>query len=137
MHKLLIIALAALGASATIGHATGSYADGPSYSCNGRLTLTERAICHDPHLSELDRTMARYYYIKRDRSAPQHRRGLQRAQRIWLQWRDTCGADRGCLSRRYEQRIIDLVPADRLPPGFGCGGASGYALDTRALLPPI
>lgn len=140
MQRFFTIALIALGDSATAAHATGQggfdpVQAGPSYPCGGRLTATEHAICRDSTLSELDRIMARHYYIKRDLSGHRARKALQRDQTLWLRWRDTCGADRDCLTRRYEQRILDLVPRDRLPPGFGCGGAGRLTLN-RALLPP-
>ncbi len=108
-------------------------ATGPSFSCGGKLTSTERTICKSAVLSDLDRTMARFYYATRDISSSHGRRELRSVQRVWLQWRDTCGGNSACLERRYKQRIIDLVPPERLPPGFGCH--SGFVIDTSAMLP--
>ena len=135
MFKVFSIALFSLGISAAAAQATERYVNGPSFPCGGRLTPSEHAICHDAYLAELDRTMARHYYIKRDLSGPRARKALQSDQKLWLRWRDTYGAGIGCLARRYEQRILDLVPRDQLPPGFGCGG-SGRLTGTHILLPP-
>lgn len=137
MHNFILASCAALFASAGAAQATERYTeDGPSYACYGRLTDTERAICSDPHLSQLDRVMARLYYVERDLSSRERQRHLKRDQRIWLDWRDTCGADRGCLQRRYEQRILDLAPPGRVPPDFGCGGQGTFLHDAVHLLPP-
>lgn len=92
----------------------------PSFRCLPRMTAPEHAICDNAVLADLDRVMAEIYRRHRQGAGQDRRMSLQKDQRLWLQWRDTCGAAVSCLRRRYEQRIIDLTPKDALPPGFGC-----------------
>lgn len=129
MKQLLVLTFAGV----LVFGAGSAAATGPSFRCDGHLTVPEHAICRDTTLSKLDRVMARYYHASREIASRRERAQLHAAQRIWLRWRDTCGGDPSCLERRYEQRIIDLAPFGRLPPGFGC--QAGSLLETGALLP--
>ncbi len=87
----------------------------PSFSCLGNLNQTERAICGSALLSDLDRQMANFYFALRDQAGGARRDALAAEQRLWLAWRNACGAEGQCIRRRYEQRIIDLAPPDELP----------------------
>lgn len=103
---LLSMSLASLPAG-------GVRADGPSFRCDARLTRTEAAICADPGLSALDVAMVRAYRAAlRDAARPD---ALRRVQRAWLPWRDSCGADRNCLTARYLARTAEL--SGRAPTG--------------------
>lgn len=75
----------------------------PSFPCGGSLNATERAICRDNTLSALDVQMVRLFHEQRTEPDT-----LRSAQRTWLAWRNTCGADMDCIRRRYEQRILDF-----------------------------
>ncbi|MFZ5965083.1 lysozyme inhibitor LprI family protein [Thalassococcus sp. BH17M4-6] len=81
----------------------------PSFPCTGSLNPTERTICRDALLGDLDRRMVQAYGARRERSGGDAGRKLVSDQRLWLGWRNTCGTDSACLRRRYEQRIIDLT----------------------------
>ena len=102
---------------------------GPSFRCDGKLNLSEQMICKDATLAALDKRMAYYFHITAERMPSERRKSFDRTQLLWLRWRDSCGADAACLRRRYEQRIIDIVPADKLPAGFG--GYSGKPAATE------
>ncbi|RVT82619.1 hypothetical protein DXV76_15370 [Rhodobacteraceae bacterium CCMM004] len=67
-----------------------------------RLNATERAICSDETLADLDAALGAVY-------------GAQKAarddaeQNRWLRGdRDACGADRDCIAASYLRRIVDL-----------------------------
>ncbi|WP_350333583.1 lysozyme inhibitor LprI family protein [Coralliovum pocilloporae] len=89
----------------------------PSFSCDGRLTRTEAAICDHQRLGALDRRMVGIYRLREARTEGRRKRQLQTDQKIWRRWRDTCGRAVGCLQRRYEQRIIDLAGIRNPDPG--------------------
>ena len=119
--------------SATLSWALPAAA-APSFPCGGRLTETERTICDSQILSDLDWIMADLYEEVHGEGAAS--RKLTSEQTLWLRWRDTCGTGGSCLRRRYEQRIIDLAPAQGLPPGFGCAESPYGGVPIRAELPP-
>ncbi|TFL18532.1 lysozyme inhibitor LprI family protein [Jannaschia formosa] len=95
----------------------------PSFDCARARTPTEVAVCGDLTLARLDYAMAEGYFARRARRGGEGRTRLEREQALWRRWRDTCGDDVPCLTRRYQQRIIDLVPG----AGFGATGG-GTAL---------
>ena len=85
--------------------ALSSTANAASFSCYGNLTYTERAICDNPNLSNLDSQMASTYFQMIGGSSKTLRRVLQRDQLGWLQRRNGCGANVGCLSAAYHSRL--------------------------------
>ncbi|MEZ5774772.1 MAG: hypothetical protein R3D33_18750 [Hyphomicrobiaceae bacterium] len=103
------LALLAAGLAGTPEAAAAS----PSFSCKGRLTATERAICDSPVLSSLDRQMAREYAHRMGSfRTSEGRSSLKAAQRGWLATRNSCGASKGCLRAEYEDWISQLVEWD-------------------------
>lgn len=87
----------------------------PSFSCSGRLSFTEQAICEDPTLSRLDRQLAQVYREARSLAAsPEARRQLANEQRAWVQERDACANNTGyeCYVNTYESRIAYLSIQD-------------------------
>ncbi|WP_281984413.1 hypothetical protein [Thalassorhabdomicrobium marinisediminis] len=68
--------------------------------CNSAtLNPTERTICADPILGELDADLTRAYRASdRDRAA----------QSRWLRARNACGTAIGCIEERYAERIAAL-----------------------------
>ena len=85
----------------------------PSYSCDGRLTATEKAICDDSALASLDVAMSSLYDVaagsrRSSENAEAALADLRTAQRTWLAERNDCGADAGCLRSRYLDRIGTL-----------------------------
>ncbi|WP_374527821.1 lysozyme inhibitor LprI family protein [Novosphingobium sp.] len=70
----------------------------PSFSCEGRLSPTETAICQDFELAAWDRAMAKIYPLLKKQSEitlAEHRR--------WLGQRDACGADAKCILSAYRK----------------------------------
>ena len=85
--------------------ALSSAASAASFSCYGNLTYTERAICDNPNLSNLDSVMASTYFQMLGGSSKTLKRALQRDQIGWLRSRNSCGANVGCLSAAYHNRL--------------------------------
>lgn len=74
-----------------------------SFSCEGKLTAVENAICTDSQLSSLDVAM-KAEYDKVRRVSPD----VLASQRDWLKFgRNRCG-DKECLMSAYRSRISDL-----------------------------
>lgn len=95
--------------------ATPAAAQQPSFDCKAARTPTERAICADADLAALDWRMADLYYGRLKTASDEAPHAAR--QSVWLRWRDTCGADAACLRRRYNSRIVDLLPAAAGPVG--------------------
>lgn len=103
------VAVAALLLSAAItGPGSAAQSPGaPSFSCKGRLSATEAAICKDAELAAWDRAMARIHpLVDKEWQLPPAR------QQEWLKQRDACGANRPCILRAYREW-----------PGFDAGVA--------------
>ena len=82
------------------------------FDCSRAASTTEKAICADAGLSELDEHLARYYAAGRTalkEGAP----CLQSDQHRWLQRRNAC-RDNACLTAAYLDRLAEL---DGLQPG--------------------
>ncbi len=92
---------------------TASTSQAASFSCYGRLTVTEATICANPQLSRLDSRMARAYQ-KSFRAYGNYVKGSQVA---WLRSRNTCGANVGCLRASYRDRIgsLQILDGDGAP----------------------
>jgi len=91
----------------------------PSFSCSGPLNPTERVICADPDLAALDRAVATTYRNKFDGLPVESASALDEVvkslvitQKAWLAYRDSCGADRGCILKAYEVRKASLAAGD-------------------------
>lgn len=83
-------------------------ASAASFSCYGNVTDTEQAICDNPQLSRLDSQMAAAYF-RQLRVIPVMWRPSYRASQIqWLDYRNSCGANVGCLANAYTTQIDDL-----------------------------
>jgi hypothetical protein len=82
---------------------------GPSFSCAGRLTETETAICVDPALSAYDRAMAWAHARGWLSSAASEGR-----QARWLVRRNSCAGIRNCILSAYHSWISQL-DFDRAP----------------------
>lgn len=81
--------------------------------CSRAHTASEKAICANPKLQSLDRTLAQAYHQAFARTAPKsaERQSLIQDQRNWLKNRDRCQADVDCLSSAYRERIASLQAA--------------------------
>jgi len=90
----------------------------PSFLCTGMLSPTENVICADDSLAALDRTLAAAYRNKFDgmpvesgNALEEVVRSLAVTQNAWLAHRDGCGADRACIRKAYQTRIVALTAA--------------------------
>jgi uncharacterized protein len=85
-----------------------------SFACDKAVTPTEKAICTNAKLSELDEHLARYYSLALEElgdGAP----CLKLDQRQWAQTtRKSCAAKTDCLEAAYLKRLSTL---DGLQPG--------------------
>jgi uncharacterized protein len=93
----------------------------PSFACTGTLNATETAICSDEALAALDRAVATAYRNKFDGlpiesadALDQVVKSLSITQKAWLAYRNSCGADRGCIYRAYRTRKAALVAGDNV-----------------------
>ncbi|CAN5373717.1 hypothetical protein BH10PSE16_BH10PSE16_03070 [soil metagenome] len=80
---------------------------GPSFNCAKARSVTEKFICADPELAQLDRELGRLH--ARARTATSHPAAFrQRSEQEWLRRESTC-QDRECLLRWYEHRRNELM----------------------------
>ena len=80
---------------------------GPSFNCARAGSVSEKLICSDPELAQLDRELARVYarakYATSDRAAFRRRQDQE-----WLKRESTC-RDRSCLLSWYSVRREQLI----------------------------
>ncbi len=86
-----------------------STAQAVSYDCQKAKTFTEKAICQDPTLSDLDDELGSLYQSAIDNSTKPAAAALKKQQLKWLSQRDTCQTN-ACVKKSYQKRIIDLTP---------------------------
>lgn len=91
----------------------GSAHAAASFPCEKASTATEKAICADPEIAQLDEYLARYYHGARA-ALPGATDCLAADQRRWLtSVRNAC-KDGTCLKNAYLDRLAEL---DALQPG--------------------
>ncbi|WP_261464244.1 lysozyme inhibitor LprI family protein [Serratia marcescens] len=83
-------------------------AQAASFNCNLAKHADERAICADPHLSELDVRLATTYRLLQQQLLMGARGALQDEQNAWLRQRRHCKTDQYCLAQQYSQRQQEL-----------------------------
>lgn len=84
----------------------------PSFSCKGRLSFSEKTICEDPQLSELDRRMQDAYLTALSYAGTAaEERAIERRQREWIAERDSCANNTGyeCYVDSYNARFGELT----------------------------
>ena len=79
----------------------------PSFDCAQARNTTERTICSDPTLAELDVTMARRYAGIQNNVDEKMAAILRDEQRAWLRRRDACST-RACLISLYQARTATM-----------------------------
>lgn len=97
---------------------TAGAASAAGFDCNKARAPDEKAICADRALNDQDVRMSLLYDITR-RVVPMGGRGaIMDDQQAWLKNRRTCGADRKCLARSYQNRIntLNRVLEERVYP---------------------
>jgi uncharacterized protein len=103
MRPILFVASCALACLASLGQAA-------SFDCSRAATATEKAICANPHVSDLDEYLGRYYQAGRATMGRDAAACLASNQRDWLRSvRNVC-KDAACLERVYLSRLAELDP---------------------------
>ncbi|SMC27317.1 Protein of unknown function [Andreprevotia lacus DSM 23236] len=83
-----------------------------SFDCAKAATATEKAICADGPLSQMDQDLAQVW--RKALAIAPAPAVLKAAQRQWLRRRDECGADAPCLLARYRERLAALAKASSI-----------------------
>lgn len=91
---------------------------GPAFDCKRARSETEKTICLDWNLSELDFQLA----ILWSRWDIEALNPEQSAQVQWRRSRDACGANNVCIRSEYEKRMTALCAkrGGRIDKEFGC-----------------
>lgn len=79
-----------------------------SFDCRKARTADEKAICANRDLNDQDVRMDQLYGITRHLVPMGGRGAIMDDQRAWLAARKTCGGNRACLARSYDNRIRQL-----------------------------
>ncbi len=79
-----------------------------SFDCNRARAPDEKAICANRALNDQDVRVDQLYDITRHLVPMGGRGAIMDDQRAWLQARKSCGANRACLARSYDQRLGEL-----------------------------
>lgn len=92
---------------------TGTPVSAQSFACAKARTQTEKLVCADRSIANLDEHLGRYYQAAREGNPPAAS-CLRTDQAAWLKARrDTC-TDAACLKAAYLDRLAELDP---LQPG--------------------
>jgi uncharacterized protein len=101
----LTLALALIVALGTTPVRAADYAP---LNCVAAASPTERAICGNYELGQLEARMATLYQWSTSFVGMGQRGDMQDAQRAFIRERGACGAEVQCLRRIYEARISQL-----------------------------
>jgi uncharacterized protein len=105
MPRMKHLALIALAALLFIPAGTAS---AQSFNCRYAQLPAEVAICNSDRLQSLDQQMASLYFSVTNNAPGYIVRQVRAQQRSWLNVRNSCGYDQGCLRRAYNKRINQL-----------------------------
>jgi uncharacterized protein len=86
-------------------------AQAPSFDCAKAASWTERQVCSDPSLADLDRELAVVYGRARAAADAAGEDRIRTEQRAWAKDRGGCetgGQPRACLEHRYRDRLAQL-----------------------------
>ena len=83
-------------------------ADYAPLNCAAAQSVSDKAICGNYGLGQLEARMATLYQWGTSVVAMGQRGDMQDAQRAFIREREGCGADAGCLRRVYDARIAQL-----------------------------
>jgi uncharacterized protein len=97
-----------LGMAAALSVVPAQAADYAPLNCAAASSATEKAICANYGLGQLEARMATLYQWSTSFVGMGQRGDMQDAQRAFIQQRAACGADTACLRRTYEARIAQL-----------------------------
>ncbi len=85
-----------------------SAADYAPMNCARAFSASEKAVCSDYGLGQLEARMATLYQWATSFVAMGQRGDIEDAQRAFLSSRAVCGSDRACLRQAYDTRIAQL-----------------------------
>lgn len=88
--------------------APASAADYAPLNCAAAKSATERTICGNYGLGQLEARMATLYEWATAFVAMGQRGDLQDQQRAFIGKREACGANAGCIRNAYDARIAQL-----------------------------
>lgn len=94
--------------AAFVSCAGAQAADYAPLNCAAARSATERAICGNYGLGQLEARMATLYEWTTSLVAMGQRGDLQDQQRAFIQRRETCGANVACIRNAYDARIAQL-----------------------------
>jgi uncharacterized protein len=84
----------------------------PSFNCHHAKTVTEKTICADEQLAADDKKVVSAWYLLMENSLDAGDRvGLKKmkdSQKVWLQQREQCLADKVCLQQRMRERLEQI-----------------------------
>jgi uncharacterized protein len=83
-------------------------ADYAPIDCAKATSAADRTICKNYALGQAEARMATLYGIDMSLVAMGQRGDIGDAQKQWLKTREACGANVGCLTRSYSDRIGQL-----------------------------
>ena len=88
--------------------AAGQPGSAASFDCTKAATADERAVCADRALNDEDVEMAVLYSQLKPLLGMGARGDLDDEQIAWVKRRASCGDDRACLSKAYQDRFRQL-----------------------------
>ncbi|MGE3613801.1 MAG: DUF1566 domain-containing protein [Sulfurimonas sp.] len=80
-----------------------------NFNCKKATTVTEKTICNNPNLNELDEQLSQQYTHLKNSFSKEDKKTLLNNQRAWLKKQKACetsGNITSCLSALYEERIV-------------------------------
>jgi hypothetical protein len=90
----------------------------PAFNCSKASTDTEKAICMDWNLAELDFTLSSLWASDNMDSQSSE----NKSQSMWLKTRDSCQADGKCIEKSYKDRLAAVCASkgDKIDKDFNC-----------------
>jgi hypothetical protein len=79
----------------------------PSFDCSRARTRSERMVCGDAGLAELDREMSSRFYAALDQGGSGTRNALRKSRDRFLAYRDRC-RDSACVAQAYRDRMDEI-----------------------------
>ncbi len=105
----------------------------PSFDCRLHYNDAEVTVCNKPELAALDNEMNRLYTQSLKTLSEAKRKLLVSGQRLWVQARNGCATDAGCLAAKYQENIQKLKAAPAVAAAPAPQIRSSFDCDTRHL----
>ena len=85
-----------------------STADAANFECSMATTETEKIICDDPTVSELDDALGRAYQVVMSKASEEDKQRVLAEQRHWLKHTRNACSDLTCFKHAYWSRQAEL-----------------------------